>query len=303
MDWRKIPFSGRKALLDCIKDTGAEVLVQKGCFFLLFPGVDQNEVKEAVLKGSLDEVQNRGKVIHTSSQSYRFIQSLKVESENGSVYFIKKIYRKSPLYWLHNFFRYGTSIRGEIVAKRLQAAGITVPQIILVGEKRRGIFLENEYLLFRFIPVMKTARDIFIDEDREETLNGIFMRIGELTARMHLAGVAHRDFHLENIYVCEEGSQDRSSADSYGLCDFLGARFFSKTIPQKYVYNDIQRMIGNIIGNSYIKKVSPDHYIQSFYGMYEREIKNHHISKMDYKIDIDEMINRLKPSFARRFNT
>ena len=129
------------------------------------------------------------------------------------------------------------------------------------------------------------------------------MRIGELAARMHLAGVAHRDFHLENIYVCEEGSQDRSSADSYGLCDFLGARFFSKTIPQKYVYNDIQRMIGNIIGNSYIKKVSPDHYIQSFYGMYEREIKNHHISKMDYKIDIDEMINRLKPSFARRFNT
>ena len=303
MDWRKIPFSGRKALLDCIKDTGAEVLVQKGCFFLLFLGANQNEVKEAVLKGFLDEVQNRGKEIHTSSQSYKFIQSLKVESDNGSVYFIKKIYRKSPLYWLHNLFRCGTSIRGEVVAKRLQAAGITVPQIILVGEKRRGIFLENEYLLFHFIPAMKTVRDVFMDEDREETLNEIFMRIGELAARMHLAGVVHRDFHLENIYVNEGESQDRSPANSYGLCDFLGARFFPRTIPQKYVYNDIQRMIGNIIKNSCIKKVSPDCYIQTFYGTYERAMKSHHNSEMAYKIDIDKMMNRLKPSFAKRFNT
>lgn len=299
MDWRKIPFAGRKALLDCIKDTGAEVLVSKGCFFLLFPGADQNKVKEAVLKGFLEEVQSWGKEIHTSSQSYRFIQSLRVESEDKDVYFVKKIYRKSPLYWLHNFFRCGTSIRGEIVAKRLQAAGIPVPQVILAGEKRRGIFLENEYLIIRFIPDMKTVRDVFMDEDRKETLNEIFTQIGELAARMHLAGVAHRDFHLENIYIHEEGSQDRNSVNSYGICDFLDAWFFTKAIPQKYVYNDIQRMIGNIIVNSYIKKVEPDEYVRCFHEAYEKRMRLSSGWKRICKIDFNEVMDKLKLDFQK----
>ena len=302
MDWQKIPFAGRKALLDCIKDTGAEVLVLKGCFFLLSPKINNDQTIEAIKRVFLEGTGDIGELIHTSSQSYRSIYSFREKDENGEVYFIKKICRKSPLYWFHNLFRYASSIRGEIAAERLKAAGIHTPEHLLVGERRNGIFLENEYLVIRFIPAMKTVCDVFMEEDREEMLNEIFTQIGELAARMHLAGVAHRDFHLENIYIHEEGSQDRNSSNSYGICDFLDAIFFAKAIPQKYVYNDVQRMIGNIIKNSCIKKVSPDSYVQSFYDTYKRAMKNHHDSKMDYKIDIDEMVNRLKSSFAKRFN-
>ena len=303
MDWRKIPFAGRKALLDCIEDTGAEVLVLKGCFFLLSSKINNDQTIEAIKRVFLEGTGDIGELIHTSSQSYRSIYSFREKDENGEVYFIKKICRKSPLYWFHNLFRYASSIRGEIAAERLKAAGIHTPEHLLVGERRNGIFLENEYLVIRFIPSMKTVCDVFMEENREKTLNEIFTQIGEMAARMHLAGVAHRDFHLENIYVCEEKSQDCNSANSYGICDFLDTRFFTKAIPQKYVYNDVQRMIGNIIKNSCIKKVSPDSYVQSFYDTYERAMKNHHDSKMDYRIDIDEMENRLKSSFAKRFNT
>ena len=124
MDWRKIPFTGRKALLDYIKDTGAEVLVLKGCFFLLSSKINNDQTIEAIKRVFLEGTGDIGELIHTSSQSYRSIYSFREKDENGEVYFIKKICRKSPLYWSHNLFRYASSIRGEIAAERLKAAGL-----------------------------------------------------------------------------------------------------------------------------------------------------------------------------------
>ena len=90
MDWRKIPFAGRKALLDCIQDTGAEVLVSKGCFFLISSKANKDQTRKVIKKISLEGLDSIGELIHTSSQSYRSIYSFRTENKNGEVYFIKK---------------------------------------------------------------------------------------------------------------------------------------------------------------------------------------------------------------------
>lgn len=69
MDWRKIPFPERKALLEYIRNAGAEVSASKGCFRLFFDGADAERIKEAVLDSRLDDIFDKGEVLRHSSQS------------------------------------------------------------------------------------------------------------------------------------------------------------------------------------------------------------------------------------------
>ncbi len=94
MDWRKIPFPERKALLECVSSAGAEISVSDGCFRLFFSGEHGVQIKAAVLDSRLDEIFAKGEVLRHSSQSYRIVTSVKTRLEEipGEI-FIKKIHR------------------------------------------------------------------------------------------------------------------------------------------------------------------------------------------------------------------
>ena len=295
MDWRKIPFPERKALLEYIRNAGAEVSASKGCFRLFFDGADAERIKEAVLDSRLDDIFDKGEVLRHSSQSYRIVTSVKTRLEGmlGEV-FIKRVMRKNREYGAHYLFRFAGSIRGAIAGERMRRAGIDIPSDLFIEEKRKGPFLKSEYMVTNYLPNLRTLNQVLREEsDPESKLNGMIPVLAEMMGKMHSSGVTHRDFHFDNIYL----RMDEQGNECFGLCDFLDAKVYNGEIPEKYIYNEFWEILKSIYAVLSRKGISPVLCCERFYEEYHRWRKAHDCAREDHRRIMDEVTNKLKSNF------
>ena len=297
MDWRKIPFPERKALLECISSAGVEVTVSDGCFRLFFPGAHEAQIKAVVLDSRLDTTFAKGEVLRHSSQSYRIVTSVKTRLKGipGEI-FIKKVVRKSWEYGAHYLFRYAGSIRGVIAAERMRRSGVDIPPHLYIEEKRKGPFLKSEYVVTDYLPNLRTLNQVLENEnDPESKLNDMIPALAEMMGKMHTAGVTHRDFNFDNIYL----RTDKQGNDHYGLCDFLDAKVYGREIPDRYISNEFWEILKSINTVLYKKGVSPVPCCERFYEEYLRWKKTHGFGQADHRRIMDEVMNKLKLNFQK----
>ncbi|MBO4715735.1 MAG: hypothetical protein J5672_06515 [Verrucomicrobia bacterium] len=297
MDWRKIPFPERKALLECVSSAGAEVSVSGGCFRLFFPGEHGAQIKAAVLGSRLDEIFAKGEVLRHSSQSYRIVTSVKTRLEGipGEI-FIKKVVRKSWEYGAHYLFRYAGSIRGVIAAERMCRSGVDIPPHLYIEEKRKGPFLKFEYVVTDYLPNLRTLNQVLENEnDPESKLNDMIPALAEMMGKMHTTGVTHRDFNFDNIYL----RTDEQGNDHYGLCDFLDAKVYGGEIPERYISNEFWEVLKSIYAVLSRKGILPVPCCKRFYEEYLRWKKAHGFRQADHRRTMDEVMNKLKLNFQK----
>jgi len=297
MDWRKIPFPERKALLECVSSAGAEVSVSDGCFRLFFPGEHGAQIKAVVLDSRLDEIFAKGEVLRHSSQSYRIVTSVKTRLEGmpGEI-FIKKVIRKSCVYSAHYLFRYAGSVRGAIAAERMRRSGVDIPPHLYIEEKRMGSFLESEYMVTDYLPNLRTLNQVLESEgDSESKLNGMIPALAEMMGKMHTVGVTHRDFNFDNIYL----RTDENGNECCGLCDFLDAKVYDGEIPDRYIFNEFWEILKSIYAVLSRKGVSPVPCCERFYEEYLHWKKTHGWEQADHRRIMDVVMNKLKLNFQK----
>jgi tRNA A-37 threonylcarbamoyl transferase component Bud32 len=112
-----------------------------------------------------------------------------------------------PVKWfslIHQFVRRGRARKEFEVAQFLRLHGVPTFDPLALGERRRAGLLLESYLVSESIAGGMTLFD-FIEEDRDGVAADLRRRLAaelaRLAARLHEAGVEHRDLHERNIVI------------------------------------------------------------------------------------------------------
>lgn len=109
---------------------------------------------------------------------------------------------------IRQWMRRGKGRNEALRALRLARAGIDTVEPIALGERRRfGLLLDN-YLVTRERPdslpldeVLERRMPAWPPEDRARFRHRVARALAELTARLHVGGMVHDDFHPGNVLV------------------------------------------------------------------------------------------------------
>ena len=103
----------------------------------------------------------------------------------------------------------GSRARAEWRAARyLRGAGIPTPEPLFVGERRRGLLLEQAATAVRFLSRRETFAPALLAQPRDKA-RALLVRASRLVRAMHDRGIAHGDLHSGNVLV-GPGPGDRS---------------------------------------------------------------------------------------------
>ncbi|RMF09601.1 MAG: hypothetical protein D6762_03205 [Candidatus Neomarinimicrobiota bacterium] len=91
------------------------------------------------------------------------------------------------------------------IARALLAAGVPTPEPIWTYTRRHRGFIFENVLLTRAIHPHRSLRQILREGNREH-IPVLLDRLGTALARMHRAGIQHRDLTTGNFLVAEDGS-------------------------------------------------------------------------------------------------
>lgn len=178
----------------------------------------------------LDQWRAEGRVETIKSGPHRVVY--RVQLPSGAIY-VKHFLIPNLRAKYRQWFRRG---KGRNEGKRSRSlASIGVPTItpIALGERRRRGFLYDNFLVTREIPDA-VPLDAFIEEElpsldgprRSRLRRRLAERLGELTARLHNAGLQHIDFHPGNILV-RFGPDDEPSLTMIDLDALRSVRRFT----------------------------------------------------------------------------
>lgn len=119
-----------------------------------------------------------------------------------------KVYRTTTLInWVRERFRElfrGSSATREF--KRLQSAkvhGFTAPSPIACGRRTNG----TGYLITDAIEPAQSTVEFLLDSPPAKRIHAITRQFSEMLARLHSAGMDHRDLHLENILLMDSNGK------------------------------------------------------------------------------------------------
>ena len=127
-----------------------------------------------------------------------------------------------------------------LISEILRAGNVETPEVFAALRKRKGIYVENDFLVSSAVPeCWKFAnRKIFSslpDEERRQ----LVVKIVELLCRIHALGVVHGDPSLRNFYY-RRGNDDFviGVADLDGALSFAGGK-----IPESLRCREIARLV------------------------------------------------------------
>jgi GT2 family glycosyltransferase/tRNA A-37 threonylcarbamoyl transferase component Bud32 len=112
------------------------------------------------------------------------------------------------------------------VARQLADLGFRTPEAFLAGERRRGPFLRESYLVTRAIEAVDLARLV---ETRGYT-DELIRKTARFVRRLHDRGVLHGDLKGRNLMLDESGAFNLIDLDRCRIVRYLGTRARAKNL-------------------------------------------------------------------------
>jgi len=195
-------------------------------------------LQEIVRDIDLLEDRDDFEIVHRSM--VRTIGTIRIQGPEGSERVYVKTYRHRGWGNTLRFFLFGSKAKAEwAMGIRFMALGIPSFQPLAYGERRKGPFLKEAYLVTREVP-NSISLDRYLEELRKEDPDrisekkaNILKGIAGLVGEIHRKGIYHRDLHSGNILVKWNGS--------HGLClhiiDLHRADVYRRISKQKRLQN------------------------------------------------------------------
>ncbi len=135
--------------------------------------------------------------------------------------FLKRTNNKGLSFTLRYLFRPARVFRAAYAAERFREIGIPTPEILAVGESRRGLILDKGYIAQRAYPGMfSMAEKIQASSDPVTDIRNFFAEAGRMARHLHENSLVHGDLKLSNFYFVD---------GVYGILDLDSVCFHSGT--------------------------------------------------------------------------
>lgn len=176
---------------------------------------DYNGIRDTII-GLADNFGSQGEII------YRGHNLIKVADAAGRRFNIKRYRVPHPLNRvIYTFFRSPKGRRAFEYPRRLEAAGIDTPTPVAYIEDRRNGLIAYSYLITLQSPLSRTFYEFGDKSMTDATDVRIVRALTRFAARMHDAGILHRDFSPGNILF----DLDRQGNPVFSIVDINRMKF------------------------------------------------------------------------------
>jgi GT2 family glycosyltransferase/serine/threonine protein kinase len=197
-----------------------------------------------LLKGTIREINGIAERVDLeilNRSTVRLAGILRIESIEGTERLFVKRYRHEDLFSALRFFIFGSNARREwFTAERLLKLGIPTFKPLAFGEKKKGAFILESFLIAEAI-TESLPLDKYLEKLKEEKtylfsfyLREIIHELASILGNMHLKGVFHRDLHAGNILISE---RRENSGYSLYLIDLHRAKVIKKISRKRKLFN------------------------------------------------------------------
>lgn len=124
-------------------------------------------------------------------------------SFNGQTHnlYIKQYLYRSAVDFLKHIFRPSRAMRSLKASQMLATENLLSPEVIAMGQLRKGPFVAKSFLITRSIENAPTLTTWIAEADDFKTKKRFIRQLAEKIGKMHAANISHGDLRTGNILV------------------------------------------------------------------------------------------------------
>jgi tRNA A-37 threonylcarbamoyl transferase component Bud32 len=157
-----------------------------------------------------------------SADVYKFTYG---DGQYKDVFYCKQYHCRSAWDFIKHAFRPSRAKRTIQAAVMLEANGFASPAIIAMGDRSKGPFCFENFLLTREVqdasPIYAFFPQHFSVPDRMQAKRDFIRALGHFVGRLHAANISHGDLRLGNILVRSSLNQQPAASNQQLVVDFF----------------------------------------------------------------------------------
>ncbi|MCF7955876.1 MAG: lipopolysaccharide kinase InaA family protein [Phycisphaerae bacterium] len=189
-------------------------------------------------------------------------------SFNGQIHnlYVKQFLYRSPVDFLKHILRHSRAMRSLNASRMLAAENLLTPEVIAMGQLRKGPFVAKSFLITRSVENAPKLSFYISEVTDLKTKKRFIHQLAETIGKMHAANISHGDLRTGNILVKPAGD----SWDFYFLDNERTIKY--KKLPEKLRFKNLVQL--NMLTNKNLTNADRARFYKTYLKQNQQAIPN-----------------------------